>query len=227
MLESVIDTFLTHRALQVRRVATGTIVDGVYTQGAPSYFRIDASIRPDSGATLQNVQEGEHETETRALYTRSAELWPELRDVPGRAGHEADTVLLEGVPAFLALGGHTAHVNTVVSESIDGVDGNATTLALVAGAVGQAGVFDESAYPVLRFTFLSGSTTVADLEAAVAASSHARVKTRGTPTNVLVAVTDEVAPVALAGGYSETWRVTSTKRYRAHWKCMIERLDRP
>ncbi len=220
-IADVIDTFQTHADLQVKRIGNGTLLDGQYTAGDPTYFRINASIRPESGATLQNEAEGEHETETRTLYTKTLELWPQTRQ------HEADLVLLEGVAAELDLGDVTDNADSVIEAVYDGEDGNELTLELVAGAVGSAGVLDESAAPAIVFTFLTGVTTVLAMETAIAAGTLLAVKTAGTPGNVLVAVDDETGAVSLAGGSSETWRVANTKRYRTFWKSTIERLDRP
>lgn len=220
-VEDVIDTFLTHADLQVKRIANGTLTDGQYTQGAPTYFRIDASIRPDSGAILQNEAEDEHETETRTLYNKTAELWPQTKF------HEADLILLEGVAAEYDFGVMERNVDSIIQASFDGDDGNVVTLEFVSGAVGSAGELDESGFPALVFTFLTGVTTVLDLETAIDAGTRAIVKTAGTAGNVLVEIVDEAGPVALAGGSSETWRVTNTKRYRTFWKSTIERLDRP
>lgn len=229
-LESVIDTFVTHPRLQIKRRARGAYVDERYEDGASSYFRIAASIRPDTGSELQNVSEGQSEVETRIIYTRS-ELWARTRDTPSGIGHDPDIAILgAGVVAAAAasadMSSATVHVTSVIGETIDGVDGNLTTLELSAGVVSAFGVLDENNYPAVKYTFLSGVTTVADMEAAIRAGSKLTINTAGNQGAVLMVGADEVV-AAFGGGFGEEWRVTRAKQFRAHWKVWIERLDKP
>ncbi len=61
-------------SLQVTRTTT-TTVGGFLSRSAPTYFDINASIRPDSGAKLHDDPEGRYTIETRKLYTHTQELW--------------------------------------------------------------------------------------------------------------------------------------------------------
>ncbi len=230
-VELVIDTFVTHPTLQIKRVARGVYVDERYDDGEPAYFRVAASIRPDTGADLQNNPEGQAALETRVIYTRS-ELWTRTSDSPSGDGHDPDLVILgagavAAAAASLYLGDETTNVDTTITEQIDGIDGNVTTFRLVAGMVADAGVLDESAYPAVQFTFKADVTTVADLEAALADSDHLTVKIPGTPTNVLAETDDETNALPLSDGFGEEWRVTKAMQYRTFWKVWIERLSKP
>lgn len=226
-VESVISSFITHPALQVRRNVRGTVTAGLLVGGAASYFRVDCSIRPDSGAELVNNAEGQSVPETLVVYNNQREIWTRLHDSGATAGHDPDVLYLNAVAASLALGGLTPDVDTTVQENTDGAEGNATTIALVSDVGAPAhGTFDETAYPAIVFTFHPTETTVADFEAAVTASMHLRVLAPGTPAHVL-GVGDALAPTNLAGGVAELWRAIRGKRYRRFWKTWIERTTRP
>lgn len=224
-VEDVIDEYITHPKLQVRRNVRGTVSGGLYTDGAPSYFRIDCSIRPDTGASLDDDPQGQVVTETRVVYNNERELWTRMHDELAATGHDADVLYLDAVAASLALGGLTPHVDTVVQENTDGREGNATTIALVVDGTG-VGHLDETAYPAIVFHFEPMVTTVADFEAALAASVHLHVLTPGTQVNVF-AVGDALAATHLAGGDAELWRAVLARRYRTFWKTHIERVTRP
>jgi len=226
-VEEVITRYITHPGLQVRRNTRGSVTGGLYTDGGSSYFRVDCSIRPDTGAELENDPQGQTEQEIRVVYNNQRELWTRQHDNGSTPGHDADIFYLDAVAASLALGGLTPDVDTVIQENTDGVEGNATTIALVSnvGAPG-AGTYDESLYPAIVFTFHPTVTTVANLEAAVAASAHLHVLTPGTPAHVF-GVGDALAPTNLAGGVAELWRAMRAKKYRTFWKTWIERLTRP
>lgn len=231
-VESVIDTFVTHPSLQIKRVARGVYVDERYEDGDPTYFRVVASVRPDSGADLQNPPEGQSEIETRVVFTKT-ELWGRTRDTPSATGHDPDLIILGigTVPAAAAelfLGDDTDDIDTTIAAIMDGIDGNALTIQTRAAAVGATGVLDESGYPAILFSFLTGVTTVGDFEAAVTASDSLVVTSASlSPTSVLVAGGDEIETTALAGGFGEEWRVTRAKQYRTFWKVWVERLDKP
>jgi hypothetical protein len=224
-VESVISSFITHPALQVRRNVRGTVTAGLLVGGAAAYFRVDCSIRPDSGAELVNNAEGQSVPETLVVYNNQREIWTRLHDSGATLGHDPDVLYLNAVAASLALGGLTPDVDTVVQENTDGAEGNATTIALASDGAG-VGSLDESAYPAIVFHFAPTVTTVADFETAVGASTHLRVLTPGTPANVL-GVGDVLAATNLAGGVAELWRAIRGKRYRRFWKTWIERTTRP
>jgi predicted hotdog family 3-hydroxylacyl-ACP dehydratase len=113
-----------------------------------------------------------------------------------------EAVLDDAVKATLDLGGETLNVDTVARARAAGATGNTITMELVDDAIAQAGTIVEVGSNV-RIGFLSGSTTVADIEALLAGSTLLEVGTAGTGANVL-AVGDAFAAVALAGGSDAT-----------------------
>lgn len=104
----------------------------------------------------------------------------------------------------------TTNCDTVIEAAVAGAAGNLTTIAFAAGSAVDEGEYDESAFPDITFTFKSGTTTVADFEAAVTASEHLLVKTAGTGANVLAVTDDDFAAEPLAGGTTETVTIGST-----------------
>lgn len=107
--------------------------------------------------------------------------------------------------AFLDLATKTTNCDTVIqAEAGLGVDGDDVTIAFADGDSNDDGTFDESAYPDITFSFKNGVTTVSDFEAAVAASTHLRVKTAGTGANVLASTVDEFGAAHLAGAVAGT-----------------------
>lgn len=223
-VSDVIGQFITHPQLQVRRNAQGTVSGGLYTDGAPVYFRIDCSIRPDSGAQLDDDPQGQVVTETRVVYNNQRELWTREHATLAANGQDADVLYLDAVSASLALGGVTTDVDTVIDEQTEGREGNLTTIALTPGVT--AGL-DESGYPAIVYTFVDGVTTVAQFEAAIDGSERLAVATPGTQANILTAVGDTLAATNLAGGDAELWRAVKAKAYRQFWKVSIERVTRP
>lgn len=219
-VESVIDTFQTG-SYQVKRTGIGPVVDGIGSPGAVSYFTVNGSLRPGEGGNeLQNEAEGFYGLDVSVLYTKDRELWIE------RSSQQPDIVQLGTTPAVLDLGPLTPDIDSVLATIAIGGTPDVVTFQLVAGAVAQAGVLDESAYPAIVYTFAAALSTVADLEAAIAASSFLAVKTPGTAAHVLQAG-DAHAAAAFSGGDGESYRVVRVKRYRTYWKCWLDRLTKP
>lgn len=69
-LEDVIDRFATG-TYPVTRTSAGAYVEGRYTPGSTTTFNVVASIQPLSGRDLQTLPEGQHASETRAVYTKT------------------------------------------------------------------------------------------------------------------------------------------------------------
>lgn len=110
-----------------------------------------------------------------------------------------DGPLRFGSYAILDLNPLTAVLETVVRARAPSTGGDAITLALTAGSAVNAGVLDESAYPAIVFNFKTGVTTVANFEAAIAASQYLRVLTPdGTGGTVLTVVNDDFPATAFA-----------------------------
>ena len=211
-------------SLQVTRVSV-TSSGGFAVRSAPTYFNIDASVRPDSDAKLHDEPEGRYTIETRKLYTRTAELWPTVGTTPATdASHDADIVTLYPVAATLNLADFCAHVDAELGSVIVGRDGNGVTLQLIADGTG-AGVLDETAWPAVKFHYQPGVTTDANLIAAVEASAKLTVVTDGTSGNLFESGDAQTLP--FAGGDGESWRVIACKRCRGFWRATIERLERP
>lgn len=108
-------------------------------------------------------------------------------------------------PASLAPG--TSHINSTfyVKTSV-GQAGDAVTLQLVGDGSGS-GTLNESAFPAVVFHFAEGTTTLANLEAAIVASTNLGIQAYGTWTNVLTSA-DVMAATAFSGGLSymqQTW----------------------
>jgi hypothetical protein len=226
----VIGVYITDPNTMVKRNTRGTVSGGLYTDGPFSYFFLDLSIRPDSGASLDDDPEGQVVTEVEVAYNNEQALWTRTHDTLATEGHDADVVYRNAIEATLALGSVTPHVDTVLASVITGPDGNGVTLQLISGAVPAAGVLNVAAWPACTFTFLAGTTTVAQLEAAVEALSGPSlllaVETPGTQGNVLQAG-DVLAATNFSGGDAELWRAVKAKQYRAFWKVWIERTTRP
>lgn len=219
-LATVIDAFATG-AYQVWRTAAGPITNGNYASGAFSYFTVAGSMRPDSGDDFQNIPDSTYGIEVRKLYQHDAELWTV------RPGFEADKVLVGSRAATIELSAHTAHADGVLGTIAFGAPTDVVTVQLAAGSVAEAGVLDESAYPAIVYTFLDGVTTELDLETAFASSRYLQVVTPGTPTNLLHASGDVLAPTNLTGGDGEWWRVIKAKAFSTFWKAWIDRLPKP
>jgi len=230
-VEDVIDTFIdgggegAYPSLQVTRIAAGALSGGLMTFGAKTYFRIRASIRPDSGSDEDAENGGRFTTESRILYTKSAELWTVQDEGPRGPAHDADRVTLYPIAADLELSSWCVHADGVIESAITGPDGNAVTLELVADGFG-AGSLDESAWPAIVYHFENGVTTELDLETKIGLGTKLVVQTIGTPT-ALLETADANGTHALAGGAGELWRVIRGKRYRRFWKVWIDRLDKP
>jgi hypothetical protein len=104
--------------------------------------------------------------------------------------------------ADLDLSMFTTHVDTVIEAVAEGAGGNSITVELVGDASSPAGSISEVGTNV-RISFDPTSSLVLDIETLIATATLVRVKTIGTPGNVLDA-TDELAAVALAGGSDAT-----------------------
>lgn len=104
----------------------------------------------------------------------------------------------DSVTASLDLGAVTDNVDTVLEAIASGVDGNDITVELVGDAVTQAGTISEVGTNV-RIGFLPDTTTIADLELLVMASTLVQVLSAGTGANVMD-VNDELASELLSGG---------------------------
>jgi hypothetical protein len=112
-------------------------------------------------------------------------------------------ITVTGVPAVKAaldLATKTLRCDTVIEAAVAGEAGNLTTIAFAAGASQNAGALDETAFPAIVFNYKTGVTTVANFEAAIAASVNLDVKTPGTGANVLAAPGDTFAASNLAAG---------------------------
>lgn len=77
-LNDSIDSLLTDTGIVVTRCAPGTLVDGIYTAGAPSTFTIDAVVQPAynlnrviGGSNLSALVDGQKATDVRQLHTRT------------------------------------------------------------------------------------------------------------------------------------------------------------
>lgn len=108
----------------------------------------------------------------------------------------------DGERANINLGAFTPDVDTVLEAVAEGVGGNALTVELVGDALAGAGTIAEVGTNT-RIGFLPGVTTVADVEALIAASLNVRVLMAGTPGNVLGGG-DQLAATPLAGGAAPT-----------------------
>lgn len=229
-VSEVIDDFMTSPGTMIKRNAAGTVAGGLYTDGASTYYFIDMSIRPDKGATMDDDPQGAVVTERKIVFNHEMSLWTLTHATLSSPGHDADIVYLNTVDATLDLGDFTPDVDTVLASVITGPDGDAVTLQLISGAVPAAGVLNVSAWPAITYTFLAGTTTVAELEAAVdALSGPSRliaVETPGTQSNILQSG-DVLAPTNFSGGDAELWRVVEAKDGRNFWRSVIERITRP
>lgn len=104
------------------------------------------------------------------------------------------------VKASLDLSTKTTHCDSVIEAKAAGEGGDLVTIAFAAGSLVNAGVLDESAYPAIVYNYKSGTTTVTNFEAAIAASTNLDVKTPGTGANILANPADTFTATALAGG---------------------------
>ena len=98
----------------VTRLATGTLVKGKYTDGAPATFPIIAFWEPLTGSELEDTAEGRRGNELRTVYTET-----ELRD--GRTG-VPDSIEIDNEPwtvikaeKFSGLGG--THYRAAVART--------------------------------------------------------------------------------------------------------------
>lgn len=104
------------------------------------------------------------------------------------------------VKASLDLSTKTTHCNSVIEALAAGEAGDNLTIAFVqSGAAPSVGALTNVGN-AWTFTFKNGVTTVANFEAAIAASSAFDVKTPGTGSNLLATTVDEFTATALAGG---------------------------
>src|SRR5882724_3801124 len=109
--------------------------------------------------------------------------------------------------ASLNLATKTTHDDSVVEAVDKGTAGNAITIAFMADGVGKVSITSHLPQKTIVVHFVDGVSTVLDVEKAIAAlvvpingNPLLRVKTAGTPGNVLHATVDEFAATALAGG---------------------------
>lgn len=104
------------------------------------------------------------------------------------------------VKSLLNLATKTTNCDTVIEAVVAGHGGDAFTIRFVqSGAVANAGALT-SIGKAYTFTFKNGVTTVANFEAAIAASADLDVKTPGTAGHLLATGVDEFTVTALAGG---------------------------
>jgi hypothetical protein len=102
--------------------------------------------------------------------------------------------------ASINLGSHTTDADGVLAAALAGAAGDGITFAMAHGSGAPSAGALTNVGLAYTFTFLSGVTTEANLEEAVAASGVIVVQTPGTPTNVLLVTVDEFSAVALSGG---------------------------
>jgi hypothetical protein len=106
------------------------------------------------------------------------------------------------VKASLSLGTLAAgHLDTVVRARAAGVGGNAVTVAATGDSAPAGGVTISESGSAVTIHFEDGVSTVADVEAAIAAhSTKIEVATAGTGATVLADATDDFTATHLAGG---------------------------
>ena len=231
-LEDIIDNWIAaggegaYPSLQVTRRMPGTLTFGTYARALPTFFNIAASIRPADGAEMIDEVGGRYQLATQVLYTHSAELYVVQGDTPSPSGaHECDEVTLFPTAAAHAFTG--AHVDGTYRSRIVGTFGNAVTLTLASGSMIDAGELDETAWPAVVFNYKSGTTTVAQLEDALAAGNTLDVLVPASDPATVLADGDAIESVAFAGGGGETWRVIRASRARRFWKVWIQRINKP
>lgn len=115
---------------------------------------------------------------------------------------DVQTRITENLPvvAFLALAGHTTHVNTIVQAKVAGRSGNNVTIAFVKRTSGSGVTYSENGNAV-SIQYEDGVSTVALVEAAIVANATViEIQSAGTPGNVLTNPGDTLAATHLAGG---------------------------
>jgi len=104
------------------------------------------------------------------------------------------------VTAFLNLGAHTTHVNTIVQAKVAGRSGNNVSIAFVKRTSGAGVTYSENGNAV-SIQYEDGVSTVALVEAAITANATViEIQSAGTPGNVLANPGDTLAATHLAGG---------------------------
>lgn len=104
------------------------------------------------------------------------------------------------VTAFLNLGAHTTHVNTIVQAKVAGRSGNNVSIAFVKRTSGSGVTYSENGNAV-SIQYEDGVSTVALVEAAIVANATViEIQSAGTPGNVLANPGDTLAATHLAGG---------------------------
>lgn len=69
-LPSVIDYFKTG-SYTIKRRVKGSVVSGIYTDGAETQFSVDASVQPITGRELKNLEEAQATMDDKVIYTRT------------------------------------------------------------------------------------------------------------------------------------------------------------
>jgi len=128
-----------------------------------------------------------------------------------------------GVRSFLDLETPGTNIDTVVEAIVPGEDGDDLAITFADGSDVDEGEWDESSAPELTFTFKDGVTTVADFEAAIAASEWIQVATAGTALNVLATTDDEFSSENLASGAEVVTR--TDKFFKATRKMAVKRIQ--
>lgn len=125
---------------------------------------------------------------------------------------QSRAVLVAGVKASLDLSTKTTNDNTKVQAKVPGVAGNDISISFAKRVSGSGVTYSENGNAVL-VQYEDGVSTVADVEAAIIASSTLlEIKSTGTAANVLHDPVDSFAYTHLASGADEIIEPTSVNK---------------